>query len=199
MRTRAPPPATDPRRAVELLAQPRKRVHVVVDHRLVPFARLSQDCERLTRWSSRPGTSPATPLPGTQLIAQLRTTTGARVRRGRLHLDESGAPRRGIGRGQAAGGRGIGSAGGDPRTGVQGPSWHSGTILAIPYKEGVGVRVPQRPPRTRWSAAPLLALGQRPPPHYLNRRHMAVEGGRWRGGGTTSSSGHGRGSSPIRQ
>ena len=39
---------------VEVLAQPRQRVHRVrVDHRVVPLARLRKDCKRLTRWSSR--------------------------------------------------------------------------------------------------------------------------------------------------
>ena len=40
--------------AVELLAQPVQRVHRVVDHRVLPLARLGKDCKRLTRWSSRP-------------------------------------------------------------------------------------------------------------------------------------------------
>ncbi len=56
MRTRAPSPAKIVAVAVELLAQPLKSVHVVVDHRVVPLARLSQDCKRLTRWSLRSGT-----------------------------------------------------------------------------------------------------------------------------------------------
>jgi hypothetical protein len=41
--------------AVELLAQPGQRVHVVVDHRVLPLVALRRNFKRLTRWSSRPG------------------------------------------------------------------------------------------------------------------------------------------------
>lgn len=40
---------------VELLAQPRQCVHVVVDHRVLPLVALRRNFKRLTRWSSRPG------------------------------------------------------------------------------------------------------------------------------------------------
>jgi hypothetical protein len=41
--------------ALELLAQPPQRVHLVVDHRVLPLVVSPRTSKRLTRWSSRPG------------------------------------------------------------------------------------------------------------------------------------------------
>src|SRR5690606_37574676 len=55
--------------AVELLAQPRQRVHVVaVDHRVLPLVALSQELQEADAVVvASGGASPATPPPGTQL------------------------------------------------------------------------------------------------------------------------------------
>jgi hypothetical protein len=63
--------------AVELLAQPRQRVHRVADHRVLPLVALSQELQEADAVViASGGPSPATPLPGTQL----RETAWASVR-----------------------------------------------------------------------------------------------------------------------